>query len=126
MAKFKVLKINQTLLSLMGIYMDRSTHDTDTIFFSSYITITLFTAFMTSVAFILKNPSDIKPALGALKVCIGAIQLAGMFFGNRSQVNKMSALQNELQEIVNKGISIIRKPNKTKKSLQTNKQLFII
>lgn len=109
MAKFKVLKTNQTLLSRVGIYLDRSIPSTNVSLFlcTHYTPVAIFIAFTISIAFVFKNPSEIELCLRALEVCTGAIQLTGIFFGFKMQVNKMNALQSELQKIVNKGITIL-------------------
>ena len=110
MKKFKVLKENQTFLNRIGISLDHSANSTCCFFtfFANYHSpIAQIVAFILSAAFILKYPNEIKLALSTLKVCVSLIQCAGMFFGIRMKVMKTKALQNELQQIVNNGISIV-------------------
>ena len=109
MEKFKVLKRNQTLLNRMGIHLDQSTNPTCglfTFFLDYHVPISQIIGLIISAAFILKYPSNIKPALSALKICVAVTQCAGMFFGVRMKVIKAKAFQDELQQIVNNGISI--------------------
>lgn len=106
MANFKVLKSNQTFLNHVGISLDRSTNATHKLFkllLAYYIPIAMFIGLITSAAFVLKYPSNIKPALGALKIAVAAVQCAGMFSSVRFKTVKTKALQRELQEIVDRG-----------------------
>lgn len=109
MEKFKVLQRNQKFLNRIGIHLDggtNSTYDIFTYFLDYHVPISQIMGLIISAAFIWKYPTEIKPALGALKICIAVSQCAGMFLGVRSKVKTMTALQNVLQEIVDKGISI--------------------
>lgn len=107
MAKFKVLKYNEMFLYHVGISLNSSTNPSKNFkfFTEHYILTAKIIGFVTSVAFILKYPSDIRPALSALMVCISDIQGAGMFSSVRIEMSKAKAVQNELQEIVNNGTS---------------------
>lgn len=110
MAKFKVLKTNQTYLNHVGISLDHSTSSTNSVFtfvLGYHVLISQIIALITSAAFIWKYPTDIKPALGALKIFIGVSQCIGVFVGIRMKVLKMKVLQCELQEIVDKGMSVL-------------------
>lgn len=109
MTKFKVLRKNEMFLNLVGIYLDPSSKPTNRFLefiARHYIFISLLNGFIISAAFILKYPSDIKASMGALKVCVGVIQCAGMFLGVKNKVMTAKTLQDEFQEIVNEGISI--------------------
>lgn len=109
MAKFKVLQKNQTFLDRVGISLDRSTNPTNKFFsvlLASYVPIEMFIGLITSAAFVLKYPYNIKPALGALKIAVAAVQAGGMFSSLRLKMTKTKALQSELQAIVDKGESL--------------------
>ena len=109
MAKFKVLKKNQIFLDLIGIHLDPPTNPTwgfFTYFLNYHIPISQIICFIISFAFLVKYPNEIKPALSAVKICVAMSQCAGMFLGVRMKVIKAKALQDELQQIVNKGRSI--------------------
>lgn len=108
MAKFKVLKYSQAYMTRLGIYSNRLNEPTNEFFktnwLSYYMPIMMSVGFTASVAFVLKYPTDIKPALGALKIGIAAAQCAGMFVGIGIKMIKVKALHLELQRIVDKGI----------------------
>lgn len=106
MTKFKVLRKNEMFLNFVGIYLDPSSKPTNrflAFFVRHYILISQLNGFLISAAFILKYPSDIKASMGALKVCVGVCQCAGMFLGVKNKLMKTKALQGEFQEIVDKG-----------------------
>lgn len=106
MAKFKVLKKNQIFLNRIGIHLDRPTNATCgffTFFLNNHIPISQIVCFIISFAFIVKYPNEIKPALSAVKICVAMSQCAGMFLGVRMKVIKAKALQDELQQIVDRG-----------------------
>lgn len=109
MAKFKVLQNNQTFLNRVGISLDRSTNPTNKFFaliLAYYVPVGMIIGFITSAAFVFKYPSNIKPALGALKIAVAAVQCLGMFSSIRFKMAKTEALQRELQEIVDTGALI--------------------
>lgn len=106
MAKFKVLKNNQKYMTHLGIYSNNLTKPTNEFFNSiiSYYFVTLMAVTLAaSVAFILKNPSDVKPSLGALKICFAVFQCVGMFLGIGLKMIKVKNLHLELQGIVDEG-----------------------
>ena len=113
MTKFKVLEKNQTFLNYVGILQDHSSNPTKkllTFFSGYYIFISQSIGLIISAAFIFKYQStDITASLSALKVCVAVAQCAGMFLGIKNKVNEINALQDELQKIDNKGISIFPK-----------------
>lgn len=110
MAKFKVLKNSQKYLDYVGISLDRSINPTSKNIFKLltgyYVLIVSAIGLVISAAFIRKYPSKVKPALGALKICIGVSQCMGMFLSIKMKTITIKALQNEFQQIVDAGISI--------------------
>lgn len=109
MEKFKVLKSNRIFLNQIGISLDNSNNPTcgfSTFFFNYHVLISQVIGFIISAAFIWKNSNDIKPVLNASKICIAVTQCGGMCLGVRLKVFEAKAFQRELQQIVNKGITI--------------------
>lgn len=109
MAKFKVLKKNEAFLNRIGIHLDGSANPTNkflAFLTGHYILIIMFIGILICGARIYLYPTDIKSVLGALKICIAVIQCGGTFFGIRMKVIETKALQSELQQFVNTGISI--------------------
>lgn len=107
MSKFKVLKYNQAYMTPLGIYSNRLTDLTNENFksISWYFTpVTMLIVFVASATYIASYPSDIKGSLGALKMCFGAVQCGGMFFGVGIKLIKMKELHGELQQIADQGI----------------------
>lgn len=110
MRKFKVLKNNQTYMSILGMYSDRLNEPTNELFssfFCYYVFFFMTLLIISSTLYIVKYPSDIKHALGAFKMCFAAIQCLGMFFGIGLKMIKVKALHLELQRIVDEGMPIL-------------------
>lgn len=106
MVKFKVLKNNLKYMTHLGIYSDNLTEPTNEFFesiSSYYVLISIILAFTASAVFILKNSSDVKPSLGAMKICVGVVQCGGMFLGIGLKMIKVKALHLKLQSIVDEG-----------------------
>lgn len=110
LAKFKVLKKNEAFLNRISIHLDASSNPTNNclaLLTGYYILIVMLIGLIISGAPIFTYLSDIKSVLGALKICIAVIQCGGIFFGVKLKVTETKALQSELQQIVNSGISIL-------------------
>lgn len=110
MAKFKVLKVNQTYMSWLGLYSYSLTEPTNEFFKSIgsyYNLISMVALFVTSCVFIYKNYStDITAAMNAIKVCVSTVQWVGIFIGLGLNMIKIKSLHCELQQVVDEGISV--------------------
>lgn len=110
MAKFKVLKYNQTYMTHLGLYsnLNRLTEPTNELFksfFYYYVSLTSAVSLFGGAAFIMENLSEVKASLGAFKIAFSAIQCYGMFLGIGLNVIIVKALHLKIQQIVDEGMS---------------------
>lgn len=107
MAKFKVLKFNQILMSWQGIHSHRLTEPTNEFYrslSSYYVVFTLFAFVITSAVRIYGYWPDIESILKPCSVAFGGVQCAGMFISIGFQMKRIKALHLELQGIIDEGI----------------------
>lgn len=107
MAKFKVLKYSQKFLTRLGIYSYRLTEPTNEFLksiYSYFAFFALFVTLLTSAAYFITYPTNVKPALGAFKIFFAIIQCLGAFFGIGIKMTKVKELHIELQRFADEGI----------------------
>lgn len=108
MAKFKVLKLNQTYLTRIGIHCQQPDEQTNVFFrtFTAYYYLfTIFSFTITSSAvFAYKNWPQMDIISEPCLIVIAGLQVIGMYLSVGINIRKVKALHNELQEIVDKGI----------------------
>lgn len=107
MAKFKVLKYNQTLMSWQGIHSMNLTQPTNEFhrsLSSYYIAFTLFAFVITSAVRIYGYWPAIELILKPCSVAFGGVQCVGMFISIGLQMKRIKALHLELQRIIDEGI----------------------
>ena len=107
MAKFKVLKYNQMLMSRQGIHSHRLTEATNEFhqsLSSYYVIFTLFAFVITSAVRIHSYWPEIEPILKPCSVAFGGVQCVGMFICIGLQMKHIKLLHLELQRIVDEGI----------------------
>lgn len=107
MAKFKVLKYNQTLMSWQGIHSMNLTEPTNEFHRapgSYYVTITLFAFVITSAVRIHGYWPEMELILKPCSVAFGGVQCVGMFICIGLQMKNIKVLHLELQRIVDEGI----------------------
>lgn len=108
MAKFKVLKNNQTYMSWLRIY-SHNLADPKSEFFKSALTFYCFfvnySAMLACTVYFLEyKSSDIKTALGGFKITIALIQCGGVHFNIGNHMAKVKSMHLKLQETVDEGI----------------------
>lgn len=106
MAKFKVLKYNQILMSWQGIHSHRLTEPTNDFhksIGSYYVTFILFAFIITSFVTIYNNWPNVDMILKPCSVAFGGVQCVGMFICIGIQMKTIKALHLELQSIVDAG-----------------------
>lgn len=107
MVNFKVLKYNQIFMAKLGLYSYRLMEDTSEFFTSIspyYILLGAISGFISSTAYIINYwETDIKGALAAFKIIISAIQYFGVFSNLGLHANKIKALHNKFQTVVDSG-----------------------
>lgn len=107
MAKFKVLKYNQTLMSWQGIHSMDLTEPTNEFHRSPgsyYVVFTLFAFVITSAVRIHGYWPEIELILKPCSVAFGGVQCVGMFICIGFQMKRIKALHLELQRIIDQGI----------------------
>lgn len=128
MAKFKVLKYNQMLMSWQGIHsmnLTKPTNEFHRSLSSYYITFTLFAFVITSAVRIHGYWPEIEPILKPCSVAFGGVQCVGMFICIGFQMKLIKALHLELQRIIDEGIIGSRFGVKTFKLTQLQIFIFI-
>lgn len=106
MAKFKVLKYNQMLMSWQGIHSHRLSEPTNEFhrsLSSYYVVFTLFAFVIASAVRIHSYWPEVEPILKPCSVAFGGVQCVGMFISIGLQMNRIKALHLELQRIIDKG-----------------------
>lgn len=106
-ANFKVLRYNQNLMAILGIYSNETKNE----FFKSPVAI--FILFILSVfaitstgIYAYKNIQQFDDALQAIYVSIAGIQCVGMYVTVGRKMREIKTLQFELQKIVDEGVSL--------------------
>lgn len=107
MAKFKVLKYNQVLMSWQGIHSMNLAEPTNEFLRSPssyYVTFTLFAFVVSSAVRIHGYWPEIALILKPCSVAFGGVQCVGMFICIGSQMKCIKTLHLELQRIIDEGI----------------------
>lgn len=98
-------------MTRLGIYSFNLTESKNEFFQSiaSYSVLIILTmCVVSSSVFVYKNPSELGLVLAALYVSIGCIQCIGAHVNIGLNMNETKALHLKLQEIVDKGLSLLK------------------
>lgn len=106
MAKFKVLKYNQIMMSWQGIHshhLTEASNDFHRSLSSYYVIVTLFLFIIASAVRIHSYWPEVELILKPCSVAFGGVQCVGMFICIGLQMKRIKALHLELQRIIDEG-----------------------
>ena len=107
MAKFKVMKYNQSIMAKIGIHSHRITVPTNEFFKSPatffFLIIFIVCHLTSSGVFVYRHFRQFEVASQAIFVLIAGFQSLGMYLSVGLNMKKVKALQLELQKIVDEG-----------------------
>lgn len=107
MEKFKVFKYNQSVMARIGIYpydIKKSTRKFFNSFAFYYFLISLTIPVMSGAVLILQKLPDFKSIIRDILMIIGSIQSFAVYYFIGLKINKIKALDLNLQETVDDGM----------------------